>query len=185
VHKLECPALCKIRESVKSENWFVPTPVRAAMQLLLRLNAGDERALEAVGGVPFVTAQDRQGVLQGNVLGFSRDDQVWKDLGMQAMAALKFSGIELDGDRLAAAAEGTRAILCMLQTNAFDRRDKDVGAAGVFLDVDLAMANHSCVPNAYVCFVGRTAALRAEREIKVGEEIVISYIGKSTSWVIF
>ena len=50
---------------------------------------------------------------------------------------------------------------------------------GIFLDAGLAMVNHSCVPNAFVGFDGRTAVLRAERPIKEGEEITISYIGMS------
>jgi SET and MYND domain-containing protein len=39
------------------------------------------------------------------------------------------------------------------------------------------MANHSCIPNATVQFVGRRAILRAERPIKADEEIEISYTG--------
>jgi SET and MYND domain-containing protein len=194
VHKLECPALCRIKDGVFGptrgkereqweEKWFVPTPVRAAMQLLLRLKQNDQVVRDAVGDVPFINSsgENREGVLEGNVQGFRdyEDGTVWKDLGAQARAALKFAGMEMDGEKVEVAAEGVRQLLCMLQTNAFDRRDEDVGAAGVFLDVDLAMANHSCVPNAYVVFVGRTAVLRAERDISVGEEVEISYIGMS------
>ena len=51
--------------------------------------------------------------------------------------------------------------------------------AGIFLDATLAMANHSCVPNAFVSFDKRVALLRAEREIGEGEEIEISYVGES------
>lgn len=43
------------------------------------------------------------------------------------------------------------------------------------------MANHSCVPNAIVQFIGRNAVLRAEREIRAGEEVEISYTGSSHS----
>ena len=39
------------------------------------------------------------------------------------------------------------------------------------------MANHSCIPNAMVQFVGRKAILRAENPIKVDDEIEISYTG--------
>lgn len=39
------------------------------------------------------------------------------------------------------------------------------------------MANHSCVPNAMVQFVGRTAVLRAERPVAAGDEVEISYTG--------
>lgn len=41
------------------------------------------------------------------------------------------------------------------------------------------MVNHSCIPNAAVSFTGRQAFLRAEIPIKEGDEITISYIGKS------
>jgi SET domain-containing protein len=64
-----------------------------------------------------------------------------------------------------------------IHTNAFHRNDTDVGEVGIFLEPTLAMANHSCVPNAMVHFVGRKAILRAETPIKAGDEIEISYIG--------
>lgn len=54
---------------------------------------------------------------------------------------------------------------------------------GIFLEPTLAMANHSCVPNAMVQFVGRTAVLRAERPIEAGEEIEISYTGSHTALI--
>ncbi|KAH8910479.1 SET domain-containing protein [Coniochaeta sp. PMI_546] len=201
-HKLECPALCRIKDSLfgstrgekatdpREEKWFVPTPVRAAMQLLLRLGRNDQAVRDAVGGgLPFINSSNsgagEGAALEGNVQGFRDygDGTVWKDLGAQARAALSFAGLEVgaDDNRAEVAAEGVRRMLCMVQTNAFDRRDEDVGAAGVFLDVDLAMANHSCVPNAHVVFVGRSAVLRAEREIREGEEVEISYIDNTLS----
>lgn len=65
-----------------------------------------------------------------------------------------------------------------VQTNSFDRTDVDTGQAGIFLHPTLAMANHSCIPNAVVSFSGRQAFLRAELPIKKGDEVTISYIGK-------
>jgi hypothetical protein len=64
-----------------------------------------------------------------------------------------------------------------IQTNAFNRLDADTGMAGIFLDAELSMINHSCVPNGFIGFDKRTAMLRAERDIAVGDEIEISYIG--------
>lgn len=71
----------------------------------------------------------------------------------------------------------TRAVelLCKIQTNAFHRYDADMEHASVFLDPKLAMANHSCIPNALVHFVGRTAILTAERSIEAGDQVFISY----------
>jgi SET and MYND domain-containing protein len=51
---------------------------------------------------------------------------------------------------------------------------------GIFLGPKLAMANHSCIPNSMVQFVGRKAILRAEKPIKVDDEIEISYTGVSS-----
>lgn len=47
----------------------------------------------------------------------------------------------------------------------------------MLLEPTLAMANHSCIPNAMVQFVGRKAILRAETAIQTGDEIEISYTG--------
>lgn len=43
------------------------------------------------------------------------------------------------------------------------------------------MVNHSCVPNSFVQFDGREAILRANRAIKEGEEVEISYIGEANT----
>lgn len=64
-----------------------------------------------------------------------------------------------------------------IQTNAFHRYDADTGQVGIFLEPTLAMANHSCIPNAFVHFIGRGAILRAEAPIRAGDEIQISYTG--------
>ena len=62
-------------------------------------------------------------------------------------------------------------------TNGFQRFDPDSGQAGLFLEPTLAMANHSCIPNATVDFIGREAMLRAVAPIAARDEIEISYIG--------
>ncbi|KAJ4290178.1 hypothetical protein N0V88_006687 [Collariella sp. IMI 366227] len=139
--------VCAGAEEVGKE--WVPTPVRAVVQVLMGLKGGDEGMREALGG---------WGVgLEGNVKGFEGERQVWEDFGLQAAAA-------------------AMEVLCKIQTNAFNRLDADTGMAGIFLDAGLAMVNHSCVPNAFIGFDKRTAVLRAERPIQEGEEITISYI---------
>ncbi len=66
-----------------------------------------------------------------------------------------------------------------LQVNSFNMADADVGQSGLYLHPALAMVNHSCMPNAFVQFSGRRAMLRAYQAIEKGEEVEISYIGKS------
>lgn len=164
IHKAECKMYVRLRENHGKE--WLPTPVRAVGQVLMLLQAGDAATTEAFSGP--------QG-LNGNVEDFRRDHAaVWEDYTLQAMAANVFSGGYTSPETTKRAME----VLCKIQTNAFNRLDADTGTAGIFLDPVLAMINHSCIPNAFVGFDKRTAMLRAERDIAVGEEIEISYCGK-------
>ncbi|KAK3330872.1 hypothetical protein B0H66DRAFT_77985 [Apodospora peruviana] len=163
VHKAECKMFARIR-STTGKDWL-PTPVRAVAQVLLLLKTQDPAMITA-----FV---DRQKGLEGNVDEFRKNAQdVWADYELQAMAAVVYAGLLQSKEVLNTAKE----VLCRIQTNAFNRLDADTGTAGIFLDAVLAMINHSCVPNAFVGFDRRTAMLRAERNIEIGEEIEISYV---------
>ena len=59
----------------------------------------------------------------------------------------------------------------------FNVHDPDFGLDAVFLHPALAMANHSCVPNASAHIHGRTAVLVSERDIAEDEEVTVSYTG--------
>ncbi|KAK3986926.1 hypothetical protein QBC44DRAFT_132028 [Cladorrhinum sp. PSN332] len=161
IHKAECKVFISLRETL-GKDWL-PTPVRATVQVLLRLKGGDESVVEAFSG------KER---LEGNVERFKSDKQVWNDFELMSMAAATYSGLLQNEEGL----KETVEVLCQVQTNAFNRLDPDTGAAGIFLDPALAMVNHSCVYNAFVGFEKRTASLRAAHQIEEGEEITISYI---------
>ncbi|KAF4340239.1 SET and MYND [Fusarium beomiforme] len=150
VHSKECKLLRKVTEQGHPG---IPTPVRAVVQALIKPSIG--AALEN---------------LEGNVESWRKSDK-WADMEMMAMGATAFTGQGTGKEEL----QKTLALLCKIQTNAFHRYDADLGQVGIFLEPKLAMANHSCIPNAMVQFVDRKAILRAEKPIKVGEEIEISY----------
>ncbi|CAK7243155.1 MAG: hypothetical protein STHCBS139747_004666 [Sporothrix thermara] len=165
-HKIECKALqaafASAAEAAAATPGGVvqplPTPVRALMLLILQWpRSADTRA-----------AVDR---LEGNTRAFLANRTLWEDFKMQAAAACKFASW-FSEEQIKTAVE----VLCRVHTNAFDRRDPDLGLSGVFLDTTLAMANHSCLPNAVVCFAGQSAFLRAQQPIAPGDEITISYI---------
>ncbi|CAJ2501003.1 Uu.00g038560.m01.CDS01 [Anthostomella pinea] len=155
VHKGEC----KVFKRVRAEGHdFLPTPVRALVQVLLRPEM-QAAAAEMEGHVDAFRTAGGKG-------------KAWTDMELQAMAALHYMGREASPRSLGQAVE----VLYKLQVNSFNRMDVDIGQTGLFLNPALAMVNHSCVPNAFVQFVGRHAVLHAYREIKEGEEIEISYI---------
>ncbi|KEY65659.1 hypothetical protein S7711_08732 [Stachybotrys chartarum IBT 7711] len=149
VHGRECKPLRRAGRQL-------PTPVRALVQVLL------DRDLEA-----------RVAALEGHVAR-RRGAAGWEDVQMMAMGASAYAGQGTSEDQLVRAVE----LLCKIQTNAFHRYDVDLGQVGIFLEPTLAMANHSCIPNAFVQFIGRKAILRAETPIEAGQEIEISYTGK-------
>jgi hypothetical protein len=61
-------------------------------------------------------------------------------------------------------------------TNAFRATLADDTPVGLCFEPILALANHSCSPNAVVVFDGRSVALRALERIGKGEQVFISYI---------
>ncbi|RYP81968.1 hypothetical protein DL770_005729 [Monosporascus sp. CRB-9-2] len=162
-HKEECRAFGRVRAE-GHDAAALPTPVRALMRLLLLLAAADKKT----GGAAVMV-----GELEGHVGEFRRaGGKRWRDMELQALAALHYLGREAIPESVTGAVE----ILCKLQVNSFNRADVDFGESGLLLHPALAMVNHSCMPNAFVQFVGRRAILRAYRAIEEGEEVEISYI---------
>ncbi|KAM0666617.1 hypothetical protein ACQRIU_004472 [Beauveria bassiana] len=161
-HSLECAALVRAVKSSKKRR-EIPTPVRALVKVLLSCGQPEDlsKSMDA---------------LEGHVAERRRESG-WADMEMMAMGGCAFAGRETSEESVRQAVE----ILCKLQTNAFHRFDADLGHVGIFLEPTLAMANHSCLPNAFVQFVGRTAVLRAESRIQNGDEIEISYTDYTSS----
>ncbi|PNP38235.1 hypothetical protein TGAMA5MH_09806 [Trichoderma gamsii] len=154
VHSRECKVL---RQGIKDEDRRrrLPTPTRALIQAILGKEIGD--GLEG---------------LEGHVLEKkAAKGEEWKDIEIMAMAACAFSGKGTAEEDIRKAAE----MLCKIQNNSFQRFDSDLGVIGLFLEPTLAMANHSCIPNAAVQFIGRNALLIAENPIRAGDEIELAY----------
>jgi hypothetical protein len=68
-----------------------------------------------------------------------------------------------------------------MKINAFSATLADDERVGLCFEPKIALANHSCCPNAAVVFNGRTASLRALDTIKSSEQIFISYIDPTQS----
>ena len=106
-HKLECPVFKRVFSN-PGDHW-IPTPIRAALQLLLRLGKGDKTVRAAVGDLlePSEAGVDG-GWLEGNVEEFKRDEKQWRDLGTQAVAAATYAGF----DKLVGQPDLVRGVLC-------------------------------------------------------------------------
>jgi hypothetical protein len=82
IHRRECKAFARVRASA-GKDWL-PTSVRALLQVLLKENVGEPAMLAAFGD---------QGFLFGNMDGFQKEGEIWKDFGLQAMAAVAYGGL--------------------------------------------------------------------------------------------
>ena len=70
-------------------------------------------------------------------------------------------------------------IFSRINFNAFTIQDEEMMAIGVGIYTKAAMINHSCNPNCVQTFVKDRLYIRSIRDIKSGEEITITYIGKN------
>ncbi len=96
-HKAECAMFARVREQA-GKDWL-PTAVRGVAQVLMR---GKEK------GVREAFFED--GGLEGNVEGFRRDgEEVWRDLELQAAAAVVYAGLVGEGEGVL---ERAREVLC-------------------------------------------------------------------------
>lgn len=63
-----------------------------------------------------------------------------------------------------------------MQMNTFTLQQGDMTPIGICFSPTLSAANHSCMANAYVMFIGRRLSLRAMSAVQPGDELTISYI---------
>jgi len=165
-HKIECQLVKRLAamsgNPQQGEGRILPTSTRA----LLRIVANEAKWLEATKK------------LVGNEERWREDKQAWADMELQGRMVRSILGADPKwvgkGEDVVAR---YASLLCKISTNSFNVTDLDLGNDSIFLDTTLAMANHSCIPNASAQIFGKKAILVAERPIAKDEEITISYIG--------
>jgi SET and MYND domain-containing protein len=145
------------------EERILPTPTRA----LLSVAASEDKWREV------------SEKLVGNEDKWRDNKQAWGDMELQGRMVRSLLGVDPKwvGQGEAEVVERYASVLCKISTNSFNVTDLDLGNDSIFLDTTLAMANHSCIPNASAQIFGSNACLVAERPIAKDEEITISYIG--------
>ncbi|CAG8976284.1 hypothetical protein HYALB_00011769 [Hymenoscyphus albidus] len=149
IHKRECGVLAKLPA-------VPPTAVRALFQYLVRY--GGEGLDERSEG------------LESHWEEFKRDQKRWDEIVLQARGAVAFSRTK------ESKMEMVTRLLCVLSTNAFRATLPDDTPIGLCYTPTLALANHSCTPNAFIIFSGRRISLHALSPIPLDGQIFISYI---------
>ncbi|XP_061609416.1 N-lysine methyltransferase SMYD2-B-like [Phyllopteryx taeniolatus] len=68
------------------------------------------------------------------------------------------------------------SLFSQVSCNGFSIEDEELSHLGTAVYPDVALINHSCVPNVIVTFNGTRADVRAVDHVKAGDEVLISYI---------
>ncbi|XP_019729317.1 N-lysine methyltransferase SMYD2-B-like [Hippocampus comes] len=68
------------------------------------------------------------------------------------------------------------SLFSQVSCNGFTIEDEELSHIGTAVYPDVALINHSCVPSVIVTFKGPNAEVRAVKDMKAGDEVLISYI---------
>uniref|UniRef100_A0A3B4AV76 [histone H3]-lysine(4) N-trimethyltransferase n=1 Tax=Periophthalmus magnuspinnatus TaxID=409849 RepID=A0A3B4AV76_9GOBI len=68
------------------------------------------------------------------------------------------------------------SLFSQVSCNGFTIEDEELSHLGTAVYPDVALINHSCLPNTIITFNGTSAEIRAVKDIKPGDEVFISYI---------
>ncbi|XP_061668053.1 N-lysine methyltransferase SMYD2-B-like [Syngnathoides biaculeatus] len=68
------------------------------------------------------------------------------------------------------------SLFSQVACNGFTIEDEELSHLGTAVYPDVALINHSCVPNVIVTFDGTRAQVRAVNHVEAGDEVLISYI---------
>lgn len=166
IHKEECRIYKKLPQ-------VAPTAVRGLIQLLLRKE------------ISALAPDSRWAELEGHAAELQKHNR-WDEIVLQARAAVEWTASPQSYMEPAVhvlcrvcleSFLGKRVLTSFqMATNAFRATLADNTPIGLCFEPMASLANHSCVPNATIMFDGRHMTLRALDDIKMGEQVFISYI---------
>ncbi|KAK9493195.1 hypothetical protein V1508DRAFT_404069 [Lipomyces doorenjongii] len=148
-HKRECKILASLVRQVP------PSPVVLLMRILMM--DGNKR--------------DRFYNAMANLMSHIDDRSKMEDfstLVLMSKGAKEYSGTKLSLDSVV-------GLLCKVMTNSASIPNPSYDTVGMMFDPLISLINHSCDPNAVLVFNKNVLLVRATRQIKEGEEILITY----------
>ncbi|KAF8532760.1 hypothetical protein BDD12DRAFT_868552 [Trichophaea hybrida] len=150
VHKMECKIFARLYPRT------LPSSVRALIRLLLK-----QPCLPTTIWNTVITKQS-------HVTKFGTTEN-WKDICLMAKGAHQYSGTFLSESMVL-------RLYCVILVNSLTLTTPTLDPIGICFDPFAANANHSCVPNSFIIFEGRSLTLRSLNVIPKSTEITISYI---------
>lgn len=164
VHKSECKCLRSIFPRIPTDS------VRLAARIVFALlgsSTGDDDDLytleEHESHLSSVSEQKREGLSQ---LAFM----------LQLYLQKEVPALDQVSSSLPPSCRDPLSLMGKVTCNCFTISDTELQEIGVGLYPSLSLLNHECSPNCVMVFEGTKLHLRAVKDIKVGDELTISYI---------
>ncbi|KAF0023539.1 hypothetical protein F2P81_024169 [Scophthalmus maximus] len=157
MHKLECSAMTAF-----GENWCPSETVRLVARILAKKKMQKERCLS-------------EKILQiGEMQSHIEDvDNEKREMNEADVARLhRFYSKHLDFPDH----KDLLTLFSQVACNGFTIEDDELSHLGTAVYPDVALINHSCLPSVIVTFKGTSAEIRAVKNMKPGDEVLISYI---------
>ncbi|XP_069552693.1 N-lysine methyltransferase SMYD2-like [Brachyistius frenatus] len=157
MHKLECSAMIAF-----GEHWCPSDMSRLVARILAKKKAQKERCVS------------EKVLLIGELQSHLEDE----DNERREMTEADIAGLHRFCSKHLEVPEHKDLLTLFSQVacNGFTIEDDELSHMGTAVYPDVALINHSCLPSVIVTFTGTSAEIRAVRDMKPGDEVLISYI---------
>ncbi|XP_034435719.1 N-lysine methyltransferase SMYD2-B [Hippoglossus hippoglossus] len=157
MHKLECSAM-----NAFGENWCPSETSRLVARILAKKKTQKERCLSE----KILLIQDVQSHVEDV-------DNEKREMNESDIAGLyRFFSKHLDFPDH----KELLTLFSQVACNGFTIEDDELSHLGTAIYPDVALINHSCLHSVIVTYKGTSAEIRAVRDMKPGDEVLISYI---------
>ncbi|XP_073349242.1 N-lysine methyltransferase SMYD2-B-like [Pagrus major] len=157
MHKLECSAMTAF-----GENWCPSEMTRLVARILAKKKAQKERS--ASEKILLI------GDMQSHVEDVDNDKREMHEGDVAALHRFYSKHLELPDHK------DLLTLYSQVACNGFTIEDDELSHMGTAVYPDVALINHSCLPSVIVTYDGTSADVRAVRDMKPGDEVLISYI---------
>lgn len=157
MHKLECSAMIAFRE-----NWCPTETTRLVARILAKKKAQKERCVsEKI--LPI-------GEMQSHVEDVDNERREMNEAEIARLHRFYSKHLELPDHK------DLLTLFSQVTCNGFTIEDDELSHMGTAVYPDVALINHSCLPSVIVTYNGTVAEVRAVKDMKPGDEVLISYI---------
>ncbi|XP_034555100.1 N-lysine methyltransferase SMYD2-B isoform X2 [Notolabrus celidotus] len=157
MHKLECSAITAF-----GENWCPTEMARLVARILAKKKTQKERcASEKILSIEEMQSHEED---------VDNEKREMTELDVAGLHRYFSKHLELLGHK------ELLTLFSQVACNGFTIEDDELSHIGTAVYPDVALINHSCLPSVIVTYKGTSAEIRAVKDMKPGDEVLISYI---------